>query len=168
MDDLGISAVAVIAFLIFLALIAIIPAAIASNKGRSFLIWWVYGALLWIIAMIHALVVEPARTCPYCAEFLREEATVCPHCQRTTATADAFTTMEGIKSCPFCAEAILSAAVKCKYCGSEVPVVPQKSDEDRMAELGITFDGKKYIFRDFQYDNLADAIRHALRFPGAA
>lgn len=33
-----------------------IPATIAKNKGYSFGLWWLYGWLLFIIALIHALV----------------------------------------------------------------------------------------------------------------
>lgn len=41
--------------LIILLLIAIIPAKIASDKGHSFVLWYIYGVLLWIVAFIHAL-----------------------------------------------------------------------------------------------------------------
>ncbi|MEI6871755.1 MAG: zinc ribbon domain-containing protein, partial [Verrucomicrobiota bacterium] len=40
-------------------LIAMIPAAIASHKGRSFLGWWFYGLLIWPITLIHALLIGP-------------------------------------------------------------------------------------------------------------
>ena len=36
-----------------------IPATIAKNKGYSFGLWWLYGWLLFIIALIHALVRYP-------------------------------------------------------------------------------------------------------------
>ena len=37
------------------ALIAFLPASIAQRKGRSFGTWYVYGFLLWIIAIFHAI-----------------------------------------------------------------------------------------------------------------
>ncbi len=79
MDDSG---VGFIGFLVFLALIGLIPAAIASGKGRSFGWWWLYGAGLWIVALIHSIALSPARVCPHCAEQIKPEAKVCPHCQR--------------------------------------------------------------------------------------
>ena len=41
------------ATLIVAALLAIIPAKIASDKGYSFGLWWFYGWMLWIVAIIH-------------------------------------------------------------------------------------------------------------------
>ena len=62
-------------------LIGLIPASIAKGKGRSFGLWWFYGAMLFIIALPHALLMQPDRAaldnraaregnkkCPYCAE----------------------------------------------------------------------------------------------------
>ena len=37
------------------AILAFIPASIANKKGRSFGAWWLYGWLLFIVALIHAL-----------------------------------------------------------------------------------------------------------------
>lgn len=65
-------------------LIGLIPAMIAQKKGHSFVAWWLYGALLFIIALPHALLIRPAnaRQCPHCAEWIRDEAKVCKHCGR--------------------------------------------------------------------------------------
>jgi hypothetical protein len=38
--------------------IAFIPATIASRKGRSFGLWYFYGLLLFIIALIHSLLIK--------------------------------------------------------------------------------------------------------------
>lgn len=40
-------------------LLGIIPAAIASGKGRNFLLWWLYGSLLFIVALPMALIMKP-------------------------------------------------------------------------------------------------------------
>lgn len=44
---------------VFAVLLGLIPAAIASHKGRSFGVWWFYGALLFIIALPMALLLKP-------------------------------------------------------------------------------------------------------------
>jgi len=66
-------------FVMFLVvgLLALIPASIASGKGRSFGGWWLYGFGFFIIALIHSLVLKPETygeqpsvrgvpTCPAC------------------------------------------------------------------------------------------------------
>ena len=70
-------------YLVVCLFIGLIPAAIAYMKGRSFFIWWVYGAALFLIALIHAIVCEDqarARVCPACAEHVRIAATLCRYC----------------------------------------------------------------------------------------
>lgn len=73
-------------FLFVCVLIGLIPALIAQSKGRNFLLWWIYGSALFIIALVHAIVMGPSsklvRKCPHCAENVKVEASVCPHCQR--------------------------------------------------------------------------------------
>lgn len=39
--------------------LGLIPAKIAQKKGRNFLHWWIYGSLLFIIAIIHSLMLQP-------------------------------------------------------------------------------------------------------------
>ena len=38
--------------------IGVIPASIAASKGRSFFAWWCYGALLFIVALPHSLLIK--------------------------------------------------------------------------------------------------------------
>lgn len=94
--------------------IGLIPALIAQSKGRSFFAWWVYGALLFIIAFVHSLVIKK--------DVAAEEKDLIEN--------------DGMKKCPFCAELIKSEAIKCKHCGSDLAVdsPPVKTDEEYLEE----------------------------------
>jgi hypothetical protein len=45
--------------LLSVALLGLIPAAIAHSKGQNFAMWWIYGLLIWPVAIIHSLVIKP-------------------------------------------------------------------------------------------------------------
>lgn len=74
---------------ILLSTLACIPAYIAYNKGRSFLLWFAYGFVFWLIALIHSLFIKP--------------------------NANA----EGYKACKDCGSVIEAAAKRCKFCTAE-------------------------------------------------
>lgn len=80
---------------IFAVLIGLIPAVIAQGKGRSFGLWWLYGAALFIVALPHSLLMKAnvqaierqqlsdgLQKCPHCAEFIKADARVCRYCGR--------------------------------------------------------------------------------------
>jgi len=76
-------------------IIGLIPAIIAWKKGKSFLLWWFYGAMLFIVALPHSLLIKPRdqkvekeqlskgmKKCFYCGELIKQEAKVCQYCGR--------------------------------------------------------------------------------------
>lgn len=83
--------------IIICAILGCIPGAIASSKGRSFGLWWLYGALLFIVALIHSLCIGKD------LKALENEQIT-----------------EGLVKCPYCAEMIKPEAIKCKHCGSDI------------------------------------------------
>jgi hypothetical protein len=81
--------------LIIAAIIGLFPAAIAQGKGKSFLLWWIYGAAIFIVALPHALIMRAddraieskqlssgMKKCRSCAEMIKQDAKVCKHCGR--------------------------------------------------------------------------------------
>ena len=78
--------------LLLLSSLGLFPAFVAHHKGHSFAVWWVYGAVAFIVALPHALLtannnslanesaLHGGRVCPYCRETVLQEDDKCPSC----------------------------------------------------------------------------------------
>jgi len=83
---------------IILLLGASITAFVAHKKGRSAILWWVFGFALLIIALPWALLMSPNmdelekerasklicgyKECPKCFELIKQKAIFCKHCKQ--------------------------------------------------------------------------------------
>lgn len=130
--------------IIICAIIGCIPAAIASNKGRSFFAWWIYGALLFIVALIHSLLIKKDARALEQSQF-----------------------DEGLVKCPYCAEMIKPEAIKCKHCGSDVKEASEAARLSNFKPSDIPFDAffirKKvgYDVNDAAVTNLVSRLKQA-------
>ena len=64
------------------AILGLIPAFIAKNKGRSFALWYLYGFMIFIVALIHSIMLKDHSGVqgPACKEWVKEDAVICKHC----------------------------------------------------------------------------------------
>ena len=80
---------------LFWVVMAVVVAVIANSKGKDGFGWLIYGFIIWPIALVHILVssatpesiekkaaAEGRIPCPHCAELIKREAKLCPHCQQ--------------------------------------------------------------------------------------
>lgn len=87
--------------IILAILIGLIPAFIAQGKGKSFVLWWIYRALTFIVALPHSLIMkadqqsiekqqlsEGMKKCQFCAEMIKQDAIVCRYCGRDLVTKE--------------------------------------------------------------------------------
>lgn len=67
--------------------LGLVPAAIASTTHRPLLLWWLFGAVLFIPALICAVLIDPAQprgnwiSCPQCRSRASSGSRSCAHCR---------------------------------------------------------------------------------------
>lgn len=62
---------------------AVLPAYIASTKGKSFFLWWIYGTVLLPVAFVHAIIIGNfggSKQCRYCRTMVGAHHANCPRC----------------------------------------------------------------------------------------
>jgi len=111
-------------FILWLAL-SLIPAVIASKRGREGIGWFFIGVLISpLLATVILFAVEDLskRQCPACGQQIPVGAQVCPFCKKDLTTqsvssAGEFKPDALSKKCPDCAETIKLEALVCRFCG---------------------------------------------------
>lgn len=88
------------AYLIYIiagaSILGLITAKIASDKGGSFLLWFLGGALLGVVTLPMAIFMSResisgaagSKKCPQCAELVKKEALICRFCRYEFKASD--------------------------------------------------------------------------------
>jgi len=92
-------------------LIGLIPAMIAYHKGHHFWRWWIFGAILFLVALPKAILIKPK---------LQGQDLNPP-------------VAEGMKKCLYCGETIRVMALNCQFCGHDLV---SSSGQVEMASTG--------------------------------
>ena len=79
-----------LAVYVLAGLLGLVTGIISAQKGRSFLLWWFFGTMLFIVALPLALALPATsrsftkrRNCPYCGYSMNVKERSCPNCKRT-------------------------------------------------------------------------------------
>ena len=89
----------IIVTLLFAMALGFIPGTIARKKGHDFIAWWLFGAILFIIALPMALLLDAkaasrnsgTKHCPYCSAKMKTSVMECPKCHRSQPAIGAAT-----------------------------------------------------------------------------
>lgn len=84
------------------SVLGLIPAVIAYRKGRSFGLWWIYGSMLFIVALFHSLLLKPKiQPPPLATAKVEPSEPALP---------------EGTKRCQHCGQLIDALSMRCPVC----------------------------------------------------
>jgi hypothetical protein len=106
-------------WLLFAVALGCIPGAIAQGKGHSFVGWWIYGALLFIVALPHSLMLRRAAPEPMSVRVVPPETPSTPRGAIRVPLPTAAPPPPKLKTCPMCAEEVQAAARICRFCRHE-------------------------------------------------
>jgi len=108
-------------------LLGLVPATIAHSKGKDFVLWWVFGTALFIVALPAALLAldetstevslspnkakSPPKVCPKCGVINLINSTQCEAC------GTSFQDLQSLDNIP----GYVESSIKCPRCGFENP-----------------------------------------------
>ena len=92
--------------LITAMILGLITGAIAEKKGHSFVTWWAFGVVFFIVALPVALLMDSKKP-----------------------TEQGFARNSGMKFCPYCSTAIKTSVMKCPECKRSQPNIGAATSE---------------------------------------
>ena len=92
------------------SILGLIPAVIAHRKGRSFGLWWIYGTMLFIVALFHALY------------FLKPQVQQAMPMEQPPSPPPEPSLPEDTKQCCFCGQLIGVHSAQCPVCKGVQPI----------------------------------------------
>ncbi len=114
-----------------------VVAIVAGSKGFNWFGWFLYGLLIWPIALVHAIVARRASPRDPIPVVITEGLIARPaaHSIRDPMPS-ATSAAPKLKTCPMCAEQVQAAARICRFCRHEFPPEPATPSETSPTQEG--------------------------------